>query len=435
MKKSIFLLGLLAISGICLTACGSKNYEMSFDEALEISTHSALQDVLAGNDNFEQNFNIAGNYDSDWNKVDANISSTSKQSLTNKNSESSTTFNADITSAEANAKINWALDIKLVDDAIYLNISSFELTWSDDLAMIAMMAEGFKNQWFSIPMTGLSDMPSTFSILKDSKELNSKTKEIVINEGSMVYNWKFTQFNGYNAWKFSLDNAKLNALIKEYYDSLNLNGEESTEIPELDIQNFEWYLVITWKDKVTTVIENMEMKNDDATIHVKWFSGEDFEITMSGTSEEEEVISITAQKKNSKYEISATIPDEAQLNWTISPKLSKSAIDLDFDAKLTVKAENEWEPDIVIPFNGSWHYKAISDFTVSAPENAQDLTELLWAYLWGTMWWDDYYYDEDYNYLDDEEYNEEIENIDAEDAEVEVESNTEIENNESETAE
>jgi hypothetical protein len=54
--------------------------------------------------------------------------------------------------------------------------------------MIAMMAEGFKNQWFSIPMTGLSDMPSTFSILKDSKELNSKTKEIVINEGSMVYN-------------------------------------------------------------------------------------------------------------------------------------------------------------------------------------------------------------------------------------------------------
>jgi hypothetical protein len=31
-------------------------------------------------------------------------------------------------------------------------------------------------------MSGLSDMPNTFSILKDSKELNAKTKEIVINE-------------------------------------------------------------------------------------------------------------------------------------------------------------------------------------------------------------------------------------------------------------
>jgi hypothetical protein len=31
-------------------------------------------------------------------------------------------------------------------------------------------------------MTGLSDMPNTFSILKDSKKLNTKTKEIVTNE-------------------------------------------------------------------------------------------------------------------------------------------------------------------------------------------------------------------------------------------------------------
>jgi hypothetical protein len=38
-----------------------------------------------------------------------------------------------------------------------------------------------------------------------------------------------------------LDNEKLNALIKEYYDSMNSNlGEDSlTEVPELNIQNFE----------------------------------------------------------------------------------------------------------------------------------------------------------------------------------------------------
>jgi hypothetical protein len=44
--------------------------------------------------------------------------------------------------------------------------------------MIEMIAAGFKNQWFSIPMSGLNDMPNTFSMLKDSKDLNDKSKEI-----------------------------------------------------------------------------------------------------------------------------------------------------------------------------------------------------------------------------------------------------------------
>jgi hypothetical protein len=48
--------------------------------------------------------------------------------------------------------------------------------------MMGMMADGLKDQWFSIPMTGLSDMPNTFSILKNSTELNNKAKEIIINE-------------------------------------------------------------------------------------------------------------------------------------------------------------------------------------------------------------------------------------------------------------
>jgi hypothetical protein len=64
MKKSLFLLGLLTTT-VCLTACGSKDYNMSFEEALEIANHSALQDILAENDNFEQSFTIAGNFDAD----------------------------------------------------------------------------------------------------------------------------------------------------------------------------------------------------------------------------------------------------------------------------------------------------------------------------------------------------------------------------------
>ena len=414
MKKSVFLFGLL-ITSVSLTACGSKNFNMSFDEALEIANHSELQEILAGNENFEQSFDIAGNLSSEWNKIDANILTTSKQNINNNKSESSIKFNANITTQWETMKLDWVLDLKLVDDTIYLNLWTLDLTWSDNLAMIGMMVEWFKGQWLSIPMTGLSSMPSTLSYFKDSEVLNAKAKEIINNEWSTVYNWKFKQFNGYNAWKFSIDNEKLNTLVKEYYDSmssgLDLGSGEDMEFPEINIQNFEWYLVITWKDKVTTVIESIDVVDNDIVMSVNWFAGKDYEINIAEW--EEELIKIVANKKSSKYDVSISVSDAILLNWTISPKLSKSEIKLNFDAKLTVKAQNEWDSDTIIPFKGSWNYVGISDFDVLIPEDAQDLTELLWAYL-GDWWSDEDYealYDENSLNLDEPEATEETENI------------------------
>ena len=302
MKKSLLLLGLISTAA-CLTACGSKTFDMSFEEALEIANHSELQDILSQNDNFEQSFDIVGNYDgTDWTKVDASISSESKQGLVTKNSESSTKFDANLTIAWEAIKANWSLDLKLVNDTIYLNLSSLELTGSEEIAMYGMMVDWFKNKWYSIPMSGLSDIPNTFSILKDSKDLSAKTKDIFVNEWSVVYSWKFAQFSWYNAWKFSLDSEKLNALIKEYLDSFASLDEEFSDIPEIDIQDFEGYLVITWKDKVTTVIEKMAMESNGSILNVEWFDGEDLEIKVFEDAGDE--ISIVAHKNGGKYDVS-----------------------------------------------------------------------------------------------------------------------------------
>ncbi len=403
MKKSFLLLGMLTCA-ICLTACGSKNYEMSFDEALEIANHSDLQDILVKNDNFEETLTIAGSYDVEWTKIDANISSVGKESLLNKTSESSTNFWADISLEWDSIKLDWAFDIKLVDDAIYLNLSSLDLTWSEDLAMLAMMTEWFKNQWFVIPMTGLSDMPNTFSMLKDSKNLDEKTKEIIINEWSTVYNWKFTEFNWYNAWKFSLNNEKIQELINNYYSKINetLDEDINQEIPQLDIQNFEWYLVIVWKDKVTTVIENMDIADWDTILNVIGFFGENYDMTIS--SDWEPVLTFTANKKNSNYEIALNMNDYIKLEWTIYPKLSSSKIDIKFDLALNIKSDSEEVEDMVIPMKGNWTYNSISEFTVEIPEDAQDLTEILQSYLWGMMGWDEFEDFEDYDYSDYDDY-------------------------------
>ena len=428
MKKSILCFGLLAVASLCLTACdNSKDYTMSFEEAVNVANHSALQDIISQNDNFEQNVVVAGNYDVDWNKVDANIASISKKNSVNNQSESSITFWVNITSEWETLKVDWALDTKVIDDAIYLNLKSLNLTWSENVSMVTMMVEWFKNQWFVIPVTGLNNMSSDYiSVLKDSKNLNEKAKEIIVNEGSAVYSGKFTQFNWYNAWKFSLDNEKLNELIEEYYSTINYSEEymddiSMDDIPELNIQNFEWYLVITWKDKVTTVIENMDIVEDEATVTVNGFWGENYEINV--LSDWESVLSFIATKKRSDYQISLNINESAKLEWTITPKTSKSSIDVKFNAVLNV---TEWEDNVSIPLKGTRTYKAISDFTVTVPEDAQDLTELLWSYLWASLWWDDYDYDYDYEYDSDYAYDEDYDysydyNYDEVDDSLEVE--------------
>lgn len=404
MKKSFLLLGLLTTT-ICLTACWSKNFNMSFEEALQTANHSILQDILSENENFEQSFEISGSYDSEWSNIDANLSSDSKQNISNNNSESSTNFDVNIKSKNNDkTKITWTLDLKLVNDTIYLNISSLDLTWNDNLAMVGMAVEWIKGQWLSIPMTWLSDVPNTLSYFKNTKELNSKITEIIINEWSVVYSWKFSQFNWYNARKISLNNDKLNELIKEYYNTSNTteNNEENSgdinnEIPQINIENFEWYIVITWKDKVTTVIENMDMVDNDLIMNANWFAWKNYEINISEGNEQ--LITITAKKNFSKYKVSATIANNLYLDWTISPKASKSWISLTFNATLTIKNESE-SNNITVPFKGSWKYNPIKDFSISVPENSQDLSELLWAYLWTMMWWDEYTGDYTDNYYD-----------------------------------
>jgi hypothetical protein len=220
---------------------------------------------------------------------------------------------------------------------------------------------------------------------------------MINNEGSVVYNWKFTQFKGYNAWKFSLNSEKLQQLINDYYAKLNesLDEENQQEAPQLNIQNFEWYLVITWKDKVTTVIENMDMIESETDININGFWGDDYEI--NAFSNWESILTMKAMKKNSNYNVSINATNSIILEWTITPKVSSSKIDVKFDATLTAKSDYEETDDTIIPLKGNWTYSSISDFSVSTPEDAQDLTEMISSYLWSSIWWD-YDSELDYNY-------------------------------------
>ena len=387
MKKTALLLGLLSTATLCLSACGnSKDFNMSFDEALTLANHSALQEALTNSENFQQSFNLSTNIDNWSNAMVINLQSESKQNLNNDKSQSSTNFDVNVKADDTDVLIKWNLDIKLLDDIIYLNLESLDFSSNEDTSFLASLVEWFKGQWYSISMQWLSDVPSSLSYIKDAKSLNEQAKEIIVNEWDTKYNWKFSQFKDYNAWKFSLDNEKIQELINDYYAKINetLTGDAIQEAPQLNIQNFEWYLVITWKNKVTTIIENMDVVDGESSISVNGFWGEDYEINMS--SNWETIIAIKATKKNSSYNVSINAANSILLEWTISPKLSSSKIDVKFDATLTVKSDYEETDDTIIPLKWSWTYNPISDFTVEAPENAQDLNEVLSAYLGASLW-------------------------------------------------
>lgn len=391
MKKSVFFMGLLATTSLFLVACGnSKNYTMTFDEAYDIANHSTLQDILINSENSQQSFDLSTNIDNWTNKMAISLQSNSKQNLWNKKSESSTTFNVDVNADDTNVLIAWALDTKLIDNTIYLNLSSLDISGPEDTSFLAAMVEWFKGQRFSIPMSWLNEMPNTLSYIKDAKDLNQQAKEIIINEWSGVYNWKFTEFNWYNARKFSLNTEKLQWLINDYYAKINetLNEEDLQEAPQLNIQNFEGYLIITWKEKVTTIIENMDMIEWEADININGFWGDNYEI--NAYSGWESILTMKAIKKNLTYNVSINAANSIILEWTITPKLSSSKIDVKFDATLTAKSDYEESDDTVLPLKGNWSYNPISDFDITAPESAQDLTELLAAYLWSTFWWEEY---------------------------------------------
>ena len=400
------------MTSLFLTACDNpKDFTMSFEDAIDTANHSALQDILLNNENFQQSLDLSTNIDNWTNKIAVDLQSNSKQNLDNNKSESSTTFDVNVNTDESNFLVKGNLELKFLEDIIYLNIGSLDISWSEDTSFLATMVEGFKNQWYSIPMEWLSDVPSTLSYVKDAKDLNEQTKEIIINEWSVVYNGKFTQFNGYNSWKFSLDTEKLQQLVNDYFAKVNeaLEEESQQEVPQLNIHNFEWYLVITWKDKVTTVIENMDIVEWESNVNLNWFWGVDYEI--NAYTNWESLLTMKATKKGWNYNISIEITNSLKLEWTITPKISAWKIDVKYNATLTIKSEYEEWDDTIVPLKGNWAYYSISDFDVIAPENAQDLTEILWAYLWWMLWWNNEELDYENNWGEEEFYVEEMENV------------------------
>ena len=395
MKKSTFILAMVSLMTLCLTACGKPN--MSFEEAIDTATHSELSNLMANAENYEQNFKISTYFSRAEDNVKANIvfSTDSKHNVKDSEWETKISLKIDaswvVDEKEENVKINWEAIIKSLKDAVFFKLHSLDIDGPEDLTgEYDLNLSWVKDQRFSFELTDemkeklYSELPEDFELdnLKDEEALNKledNLKKSINNEWSLVYKGIYSEFNWYNARKFSINKEKVFESFMEYVKSI-VPEEQTQELEDINIEevfedfplkNFEWYLIITGKDKVQVVIENLDIENEYSSTKINWTYGIDrYELVVK--SEWKEVFVSSAKLNGTHYDILLKVQGSEIIKWTITPRKSNWKISIDFDLSINF---GEGEDKTSIPLQGWWSWEEISKFNVEVPKNSKNLLE------------------------------------------------------------
>jgi len=395
MKKSTIVLGMVSVMVLCLAACGKP--KMSFEEAVDAVAHSEIQDMMANAENYEQNFKVSSDFSRSEDNVQANVifSTNSKQNVKDSEWETKISFKIDASwdgdEWRENIKIGWDAIIKYLTDAVYFSLNSLDVDGPEDFRdEFNFDLSWIKWQWFSFELTDemknkiYSELPEDFDInnLKNEEalnKLNENLKKSINNEWSMVYNGMYSEFNWYNAWKFSINKEKVLESFVEYFKEVipeeyvqELEDFDATEVlKDFPFKNLEWYLVITWKDRVQVVVENLDIEKDYSVAKINGTFGKD-RYELSVKDDGEQVFILSAKLNMTHYDVSMKIKDLEALKWTITPKKFDWKIIIDFDLSIKFGDDDE---NMKIPLQGLWSWEKISKFNVEIPKDSRNLLE------------------------------------------------------------
>ena len=414
MKKTAVILGAISMVTLCLAACGKPN--MSFEDAVDAVSHSEIGEMMANAENYEQNFSISSNFSLEEDNVDASISfsTNSKQNVKDSEWESKISIKIDASwdgdEWRENIKIDWEAMIKYLKNAIYFELSSLDIQWPEDFDPedLGFDLDWIVGKWFSFELTEemineiKSKLPEDFDFSKfenfenkenlqkieeDLLKFKDELKKSIINEGALVYSGIYSEFDWYNAYRFSIDKEKvfvatteyIKTFIPEEYMEDYLEAIEEIDLDEVfedfPLTNFEWYLVITWKNRVQVVIENLDIEDYYSTTKINGTFGRDrYEIAVH--EDDEEMFIFSAKLTTSHYDVIMRVDGSEVLKWTITPKKSRWKISLDFDLSMTFGDD---EDKVVVPLQILWSWEEISKFKVEVPNNSKNLLEDIMA--------------------------------------------------------
>ena len=443
-KNFVLLFAALFAGVLCFSGCSTQNnYEMSYEQVISLLENQS-REMMGIFFNFgaqQKNLNLATKFDTDNINFDLDVQTQARVDYDSRVQDMSLSLLADVESPESEFKVDWVLDYSFIWDNMYFKLSKFLLDWSntDDLAMVDMIANTFRWQRFSLNMSGFNfsksfDLYDLYS--EKMEEIVSNAWKTMINQWSWLYGWMFDEYKWYNAWKYSIDEDKVDEMLQMYVDMMNgfyswmlaqyadslwTTDEDMWSVDfgslfsGITYSNLGGYFVIVWKNDVVETMEDAHITIDGTWVVFNYYYGKDWFYLEAKTESWEDIMLITAKRYGKTYSIYANMMSVLGVKWDLKlNKFSKKDwIDLDFDLRLTMDtnlqmlddAESLDENNIEIPFKWSYNIKNINKFSLQEPSDAIDLMEMLWGYLWASMGGDDEYREDDeYEYWDDEEY-------------------------------
>ena len=438
MKRKKFILPIIALFiGVSFfSGCSTqKKYEMSYEQVISFLQNQSkeMMDMFLDVESQQKDLDMSTNITTDEMALDLDVKSQTRIDYTSDFTEDlSLSFDAGIRvpESELDFTVSWALNYSLIWDDMYLKLSKFSLKWpsAKDLAMVNMVVNGFKWQWFKLNMSG-ANMTNVFTsykaYIKELKNMWDEAWSLMINEWSVVYDWMFDEYKWYNAWKYSIDKEWFDTLLHTYLDTMdnfyswffnqyaeNLwsSNEElqSLNFSELlswiTYDNLQWYFVIVWKNDVVETVEGAHMDINGTWVTFSYYYGKDWLYLDANVDDGENIMSILVKKNWKKYDVDMNFMSIFKIKWDMKfNKFSKKDwIDMDFDLDVLISTEGlvEEEPiNIQAPFKWNYKVKNIDKFSLQAPSDAIDLMEMLGGYLWTSVGGDEY--TDEYEYLDD----------------------------------
>lgn len=404
MRKRNLILGVISIVTLCLTGCGKPS--TSFEEVVDSITYSEIVEMMNKAEIYEQNFNIFSNFSMSEDNVVASMWLSTNSKENKKDSEWETKISLKVNASwdgedwRETIKINWNAIIKHLTNAVYFKLSSFNITGPEDFTSDEFLSgvESIKNKWFSFELTeeminkikaglpedfelnGIQRKENLEKLEQNLKKYEDNLKKAIKNEGFLVYSGIYSEFNWYNAYKFSIDKKKVFNATTEYIKTFVPEEDMDDYMREIEqinidevlkdfpLKNFEWYFVIIWEKRVQTVIENLEINDTYSKIKLNGTFGNDrYELSIN--EDGENVLLFSAKMNKAHYDVILKVDDLEILKWTVTPKIFFWKITVDFDLSINIDEE------IKIPLKWSWNWQEISKFKVEKPTNSQNLLE------------------------------------------------------------
>jgi len=415
MKNSKLILCAVSLMTLSLAACAKPN--MTFDEAVDSVTHSEIYEMMADAEYYQQSFDISTNFAIPESILDENIEgsvSFSTDSKTNvKDSEWETNLSLKLQISKdwdewkETVKMDWDAAVKYLSNGIYFTLKSLDIDGPEGFDKSYFNLDWIEGQRFSFELTEKmleeikSKLPEDLDfdelyneenlkkIEKDLEKFKGDLKKAIVNEGALVYSGIYSEFDGYNAYQFSIDKEKafkattdyIKTFIPDEYMDDYVEAIEEVDLDEVfedfPLTNFVWYLVITWKDRVQVVIENLDIEDYYSTVKTYGTFGRDrYELVVK--EDWDDVFLFSAKLNRAHYDVLLKVEDMEILKWTITPRKSHWKISIDFDLAINIELDEK----ISIPFEWSWIWKEISKFNVEKPANSKNLLEdIMWEML------------------------------------------------------